>query len=143
MTDAVRRARGAAALAFATQGMVFISLTTRLPRFSDRWHLSEVELSLVLLMIVLLAGVGSVVAELVARRIDSASTLRAGQQDDHQQHQGQLDVGEVPAVREPRQPRREADEDHALGSEGECGGRSGPPYGVGHGPIVPVTPQAP
>ena len=41
-----RLARRAAALAFATQGMVFISLTTRLPRFSDRWDLSEVELSL-------------------------------------------------------------------------------------------------
>lgn len=78
MTDAVRRARAATALAFATQGMVFISLTTRLPRFSDRWHLSDVELSLVLLMIVLLAGAGSVVSELVARRSDSASTLRAG-----------------------------------------------------------------
>ena len=58
--------------------MVFISLTTRLPRFSDRWDLSEVELSLVLLMIVLLAGAGSVVAELVAHRSYSASTLRAG-----------------------------------------------------------------
>ena len=77
-TVALRRARGAAALAFATQGMVFISLTTRLPRFSDRWDLSEVELSLILLMIVLLAGVGSVAAELVAQRRDSASTLRAG-----------------------------------------------------------------
>ena len=78
MTDAVRRARAATALAFATQGLVFISLTTRLPRFSDRWDLSEVELSLILLMIVLLAGVGSVVAELVARRSNSGSTLRAG-----------------------------------------------------------------
>jgi len=78
MTDAVRRARAATALAFVTQGLVFISLTTRLPRFSDRWDLSEVELSLILLMIVLLAGVGSVVAELVARRSDSGSTLRAG-----------------------------------------------------------------
>ena len=58
--------------------MVFISLTTRLPRFSDRWDLSEVELSLVLLMIVLLAGAGSVVAELVAHRSSSASTLRTG-----------------------------------------------------------------
>ena len=55
MTDAVRRARAATALAFVTQGLVFISLTTRLPRFSDRWDLSEVELSLILLMIVLLA----------------------------------------------------------------------------------------
>ena len=42
----IRLARRAAALAFATQGLVFISLTTRLPRFSDRWDLSEVELSL-------------------------------------------------------------------------------------------------
>jgi MFS family permease len=73
-----RRARRATALAFATQGMVFISLTTRLPRFSDRWDLSEVELSLILLMIVLLAGAGSVVSEVVARRTDSARTLRAG-----------------------------------------------------------------
>lgn len=78
LPDDVRRARAATALAFATQGLVFISLTTRLPRFSDRWDLSEVELSLLLLMIVLLAGVGSVVSELVARRTDSARTLRVG-----------------------------------------------------------------
>jgi MFS family permease len=73
-----RLARRAAAVAFATQGLVFISLTTRLPRFSDRWDLSEVVLSLILLMIVLLAGAGSVVAELVAKRSSSARTLRAG-----------------------------------------------------------------
>ena len=42
------------------------------------WDLSEVELSLLLLMMVLLAGAGSVVAELVAKRSDSARTLRAG-----------------------------------------------------------------
>ena len=48
--EADRLARRAVALAFATQGMVFISLTTRLPRFSDRWDLSEVELSLFLVV---------------------------------------------------------------------------------------------
>ena len=69
-----RLARRAVALAFATQGLVFISLTTRLPRFSDRWDLSEVQLSLVLLMMVLLAGAGSVVAERAgARGVDSAA----------------------------------------------------------------------
>jgi MFS family permease len=78
MTDRDRMARRATAVAFATQGLVFISLTTRLPRFSDRWDLSEVQLSLLLLMIVLLAGAGSVVAELVAKHTDSARTLRAG-----------------------------------------------------------------
>ncbi len=74
----VRHARRAVALAFATQGVVFISLTTRLPDITDRWHLSELQLSGVLLMMVLLAGVGSVAAETLAERHDSATLLRAG-----------------------------------------------------------------
>jgi MFS family permease len=77
-TAALGRARLAAAGGFATQGLVFISLTTRLPDFSDRWHLSELELSGLLLMMVLLAGVGSVLAEKLASRHDSATLLRAG-----------------------------------------------------------------
>ena len=72
------RARLAAAGGFATQGLVFISLTTRLPDFSDVWDLSEAELSGLLLMMVLLAGVGSVLAEQLARQRDSATLLRAG-----------------------------------------------------------------
>ena len=72
------RARAAAAAAFFTQGLVFISLTTRLPDFSDRWDISELELSLLLLMMVLLAGLGSVVAETLAKRRDSATLLRVG-----------------------------------------------------------------
>ena len=64
--------------AFFTQGLVFISLTTRLPRFQDRWDLGELALSGVLLMMVLLAGVGSLVAERLAPRLDSAVVLRAG-----------------------------------------------------------------
>jgi fucose permease len=72
------RARAAAATAFLTQGLVFISLTTRLPDFSDRWDISELELSLLLLMMVLLAGLGSVVAETLAKRRDSATLLRVG-----------------------------------------------------------------
>ena len=73
-----RRARAATAAAFLTQGLVFISLTTRLPDFSDRWDLSELELSALLLMMVLLAGIGSVVAEALAKRRDSATLLRVG-----------------------------------------------------------------
>jgi predicted MFS family arabinose efflux permease len=57
---------------------VFISLTTRLPDFSDHWDLYEAELSGLLLMMVLLAGVGSVVAETLAARRDSATLLRSG-----------------------------------------------------------------
>ena len=85
MTDAadagvcLRRARAAVAAGFLTQGLVFISLTTRLPRFQDHWDLGELALSLLLLMMVLLAGVGSVTAEALARRsVPSARLLRAG-----------------------------------------------------------------
>lgn len=77
-TVADRRFRAAVALAFATQGLVFISLTTRLPDVRDEWDLSEVELSGLLMVMVLLAGAGSLLAERVAHRRDSASTLRAG-----------------------------------------------------------------
>jgi MFS family permease len=72
------RSRRAAQAAFATQGLVYISLTARLPRFQDRWHLSDLGLSGLLLMMVLLAGAGSVAAEHLARRHPSASLLRAG-----------------------------------------------------------------
>ena len=63
--------------AFGTQGFVFISLTTRLPDFSDLWSLSEVELSLLLLGLVLLAGAGTLLSERLAPRLGSAALLRA------------------------------------------------------------------
>ena len=72
------RARLATAAAFATQGFVFISLTTRLPDFTGRWGLSELGLSGLLLMMVLLAGVGSVASERLAEASDSAAVLRTG-----------------------------------------------------------------
>lgn len=72
------RARLAVAGGFASQGLVFISLTTRLPDFSDHWDISEAALSGLLLMMVLLAGVGSVLAERLATRHDSATLLRSG-----------------------------------------------------------------
>ena len=72
------RHRSAAAAAFAVQGLLFISLTTRLPRFQDRWELSELAVSGLLLMVVLLAGAGSALAEVAASRRGSATTLRVG-----------------------------------------------------------------
>ncbi|MFE7505240.1 MFS transporter [Promicromonospora sp. NPDC057488] len=71
-------ARIAVAAAFFAQGFVFISLTTRLPRFLEQWGMDEVALSLLLLMMVLLAGVGSLVAERAAHRVGSAPMLRLG-----------------------------------------------------------------
>jgi fucose permease len=78
VTASHRRARRATGAAFATQGLVFITLTTRLPRFADRWHLGAVDQSLLLLMVVALAGVGSALAGLGAHRRGSAWVLRAG-----------------------------------------------------------------
>jgi predicted MFS family arabinose efflux permease len=72
------RARFAAAAAFFTQGFVFITLTTRLPAVQDHWGYSDTTLSLLLLMMVLLAGVGTVLAETACKRVDSATILRAG-----------------------------------------------------------------
>ena len=72
------RARLAAQSAFFTQGFVFISLTTRLPAVQDHWGYSDTTLSLLLLMMVLLAGLGSVLAETACRRVDSAVLLRTG-----------------------------------------------------------------
>ncbi len=72
------RARVATAAAFLTQGLVFISLTTRLPTVQRRWDLGELGLSLVLLIVVLLAGAGSVIAERVSKARSSAWLLRGG-----------------------------------------------------------------
>ncbi|MDQ6641350.1 MAG: MFS transporter [Actinomycetota bacterium] len=78
----LRRVRFAAAGGFFTQGLVFISLTTRLPVVRQKWRLSSVEMSLLLLMMVLLAGVGSLAAEKLAQgtwgRRDSGQVLRGG-----------------------------------------------------------------
>ena len=74
----LHRFRLAVAAAFATQGFVFISLTTRLPDIKDRWDFSELEVSATLLAVVLLAGLGSVLAERYAACLDSALILRIG-----------------------------------------------------------------
>ena len=54
------RPRIAVAAAFLMRGLVLLSLTTRLPEFQDRWAITDVQLSLILLMMILLAGAGSV-----------------------------------------------------------------------------------
>ena len=77
-TDAtiLRSHRLGIAGAFAVQGLLFISVTTRLPRFQERWDLSELFVTALLLMVVLLAGAGSVLAEAGAKRGGSAHVLR-------------------------------------------------------------------
>ena len=76
VAPAYARARLAAAAGFFTQGFVFISLTTRLPKVQHHWHYSDTTLALLLLMMVLLAGLGSVAAETACKHVDSAAILR-------------------------------------------------------------------
>ena len=72
------RTRLAAGTAFFVQGLLFITLTTRLPQIQEKWSIDELGTSGLLLMVVLLAGVGSVLAELVAARSSSAVVVRVG-----------------------------------------------------------------
>jgi MFS family permease len=72
----LRARRGAIAGAFFVQGFLFIALTLRLPTIQRLFDLSELALSGLMLLMVLLAGVGSVLAEQVAARVDSARALR-------------------------------------------------------------------
>ncbi|MFS3128610.1 MFS transporter [Nocardioides sp. Bht2] len=72
------RNRLAVCAAFAVQGAGLITLTTRLPVISERWNLNEIRLSALLLLMILLAGVGSVIAERAATNRPSAVLLRTG-----------------------------------------------------------------
>ncbi len=70
------RHRTAISGAFLVQGLLFISLTLRLPEIKALFDLSDLQLSGLMLLLVLLAGAGSVGAEVVARHRDSATALR-------------------------------------------------------------------
>src|SRR5262249_49758329 len=73
-----RRARAAVAVAYFVQGFCFAALLTHVNVLKDKFGFSEGELSLVLLAVPVVAGVGSVVAGLLAIRLGSAVVLRAG-----------------------------------------------------------------
>ena len=81
----LRQNRLAVAGAFATQGFVFISLTTRLPAFSDRWSLSRGRAVAAAAQLVLLAGVGSLLAERLRAAVGSrgAAARRAARHRGH------------------------------------------------------------
>ncbi|TDB88550.1 MFS transporter [Actinomadura sp. KC216] len=74
-----RRARFSAYAAFAVQGLCFASLVTQVPQMQKAHHLSDATLSLVLLMVPLIAGVGSVASGALFQRFGSGPVLRASQ----------------------------------------------------------------
>ena len=68
--------RVAVSTAFFCQGFAFAPLITRIPAIQDTFDLSEGSLALILAAVPILAGVGSVVAGLLAVRFHSAVVLR-------------------------------------------------------------------
>src|SRR3954468_14497743 len=73
-----RVARSGAAGAYFVQGMCFAALLTQVDELRARFGFTQSELSLVLLAVPVVAGIGSVVAGLLAGRIGSAPVLRVG-----------------------------------------------------------------
>jgi MFS family permease len=77
-----RRARAgrlATAVTYIVQGLCFAVVVTRVSVLQDRFHLSDGELTIVLLIVPVIAGAGSVVAGLLAARWGSRAVLRTAQ----------------------------------------------------------------
>jgi len=79
MSPRDRQARLSAYAAFAVQGLCFASLVTRVPRVQDAHGMSDGTLAVVLLLVPVIAGVGSVAAGALFARFGSAPVLRWAQ----------------------------------------------------------------
>ncbi|MGW0044320.1 MFS transporter [Rhodococcus sp. NPDC003348] len=73
-----RSARVSTAGAFALQGFFLAVLLTQLPQFKDKFGFTDTTIVVAVVTVSLVAGVGSVLAEFVATRTSSRTTLRAG-----------------------------------------------------------------
>ena len=73
-----RQARVAVAAAYFVQGFCFAALLTHVSELQKKFHFSDGALSLVLLAVPVVAGVGSVLAGILAGRLGSAAVLRVG-----------------------------------------------------------------
>jgi MFS family permease len=69
----------AAAAAFFVQGLCFAVVVTRISVIQDKFHFSNGQLTLVLLLVPVIAGVGSVLAGSLAARFGSKTVLRIAQ----------------------------------------------------------------
>jgi MFS family permease len=72
----LRRARFAVTLAFVVQGICFAALVTRIPTIQDRFELSDGTLGLMVGLVPIVAGIGSVVAGALSPRHGSRVVLR-------------------------------------------------------------------
>ncbi|MCE0533974.1 MFS transporter [Kineosporia rhizophila] len=69
-------ARLATSAAFVAQGLLFTVLLTHLPQFKDRFALADGTVTLIVVMVTLIAGVGSLASEALAARTSSRLALR-------------------------------------------------------------------
>jgi MFS family permease len=76
VTPDLRRRRVAVSAGFFLQGLVFAAIVTQVPRLRDKIGLSEGDVTLLLVLVAVLSGVGSVLAGVVAARRDSAVAFR-------------------------------------------------------------------
>jgi MFS family permease len=74
-----RRGRMATCAAFFIQGLCFAVVVTRVSVLQDKFHLSNGQLTIVLLLVPVIAGVGSVVSGPLAARVGSGTVLRVAQ----------------------------------------------------------------
>jgi MFS family permease len=65
--------------AFFIQGLCFAVVVTRVSVLQDKFHLSNGQLTIVLLLVPVIAGVGSVVSGPLAARVGSGTVLRVAQ----------------------------------------------------------------
>jgi MFS family permease len=79
MTDVLRRGRASLAFAFLAQGCVFALLVTRIPAVQDRYGVSDAVLPVFLAAVPVLAGIGSVAAEHLVKRVRPSRVLRWSQ----------------------------------------------------------------
>ena len=70
------RSRAAGSWAYASQGLCFAALVTRVPTIQARFSLTEGSLALLLGRVPIIAGIGSVVAGSIIARFGSAPVLR-------------------------------------------------------------------
>ena len=71
MGDTNSRARVAGAVAYGVQGLCFAALVTRIPTIQERFDLTETSLALLLGVVPIVAGIGSIVAGMAIARIGS------------------------------------------------------------------------
>ena len=70
------RARVATAATFAAQGLLFTVLLTHLPQFRDKFGVADGTVTLIVVLVTLIAGAGSLGSEALAARTSSRFALR-------------------------------------------------------------------